>query len=191
MDFYKGKGWGVDCKGELLYQFDRRGNLLERHLIGEENKCARIIAESNYIFLIPVCGNVIEVFDIDKGQMIKIDLQKHALFSIPEIFVYPDFWGYIKMNEMLWLLPLKHPLLIINRNTLEYKQKKLEYKKDFLQNKYGEYCEYARQIRDFVFYENSLNTNLGRYLEMINEDNWLIGEKDEIVYGKDIWQVFR
>lgn len=190
-DFCEGIGWAVDRNGKL-YKFDREGEILETHSLYSNTMYTRIAVYSDKIFMLPVGESQIEVFNIEKKDMIKIEMQQRKEpVGVWEVFQYPDYWKCVKVNTFIWLMPLKYPLLIINLATLECKQRELEYTNDFSKDKYREYHAYVRKMRKTLFYENSFNESLERFLKVVNTGDYLTREKEEIVYGRYTWKAIQ
>lgn len=191
-DFSMGAGWAVNGTGSRLYHFDKEGNLLKSISINEKNKFGMMILEERKIFLLPVKGTGLKVFDIDNECMIRIDMQTEKVpICFQEMFCFPDYWYYLKKNDFIWILPLKYPLQIINVETLECKSKSLEYSNDFSLRMYREYHEYAQRKKSFIFQENSLMSSFGRYLELVKQGDTVLSKGDKMTYGKKIWRLFK
>lgn len=190
-DFHDGIGWAIGNQGKHLYQFDRWGKVLNDYQTDAETEYIRIIAERNCVFLLPVDKSKLWVFCcVDKGGK-EIGREIESLtIGYPEILGMPAYWDYIKEDNSIFFLPLKYPFQNIDINTLVCKEIALKYSEEFSETKYWEYCEYARKNRKIVFSENTSNSSLRRYLELIQWNNWKSEKQKKVSCAKKIWEIF-
>lgn len=188
-DFCENNGWAVGSNGKYLYQFDEEGNLRKESLIDLKTEIARIIVKSKYIFLLPLEGNQIWIFDRKSEDVknIQMKVEKDAAI-FPPITGILDYWDYVEIKREIWLLPLRHPLLMIDKDTGRSQQKEITYTYRLSAEKYWSCCNYVRSIRKqpSFFIENT-DGELEKYLELIQENSNLSKEEKECC-GEAIWK---
>lgn len=191
-DFCEDAGWAVTCCGKYLYHFDKEGNVLGKYLAEQGIAFTRIIAENKKIFLFPLVEGEIRVFDVENELFKKIGtLHKNKVSGYLEFSNLPAYWGYVKKNLKMWFLPLKYPFQIIDLDTLTWEEKVLEYTDGFSEDKYEAYCRYVRNIKGFIFSENSSNRKLKKYFELVDRNSVLLTQRGEETNGDIIWKTVR
>lgn len=190
--FCQSEMWTVDHKGEILYQFDGKGNLLEEYPIHIGAECGRLIAENNKVFLLPVNQQTIRVFDVETKQVREIDIQRDKkAFFIAETFHSVGYWGYIKRDSEIWFLPWRYSLQIVNMSSLSGIGGAFRYADDFSETDYPQYYKYASKFKRQVYSENKSNRRMEDYLILVENKEFTINKQSKSDIGKNIWNMFR
>jgi hypothetical protein len=188
-DFYENSGWAVGSCGKYLYQFNEKGILLKSFFIDLKTEIARIIVKAKYIFFLPLEGNSIWIFDRKSEKVKTVSMEMKKSVSIfPPLLTVLHYWDYVEIKHEIWLLPLRHPLLIIDTDTGRIQQKEITYTDKFSTMKYWSCCNYVRNIRkQSSFFNENAEGELEKYMQLI-QCNIDIPEKENECCGKIIWK---
>lgn len=187
-DFCERGGWAVGSKGNYLYQFDEKGNLVDSFSVQLKTEIVRILMKQNKVFLILTEGKGIWMFDKDSGKVRKIDMaREEEKATFPPFSGILDYWDYVETQNRICFLPLRHPMQVIDVETGRDQQKVITYSDDFSKRDYWSYCNYVRKIRwQCPFFNETLDGDFGNYLELIQGDISISKEKEKL-YGEKIW----
>ncbi len=187
-DFVGDTVWAYQDQGSCLCRFGREGNLLDSYPIETGKTPVRILAQADHIVLLPEEGSTIGIFDVKTGKVRTIGGDGSGLLPIlPEAFHVPSYWDHGTDGDLLWLLPLRYPMVKVNLETLEWSQHRLEYGDDCPEGRYWEWCQWLRESRDRSYYHEDPVTGLKGYLEFVKMGS-AVKAKEQAPCGANIWK---
>ncbi len=186
----KDKIWILPISGEYLYAVNFRGKITDKINLNQTesgilpNKFIKIVAIEENIFLLPVYGESINVYQCGEKQIVKIETKgkplKGRLFRRDAV----SYWGVLVENEILHLLPCNYPYKKIYLNSLKCEEYNLCYGKHI---DYTQYWDMAWHVQKDCIVEKE-KSDLEDFYQSICSlcESPFPKENQEI--GKKIWR---
>ncbi len=166
-DFYGDEGWVLTSGGTNLYRIDTDGKCLGRIPMKIRQEFVRLAATPRYIFLLPREGSTISVYDQYMQCFKYINSDKPEVgHLLPEPLYVGAYWDYMISENQIYFMQCKYALLIVDLDTLEYRQRDLHYSESFSKKNYWNYYWWIQQMYRKEFKEPMMYSLKG-YLKMV------------------------
>lgn len=170
-DFLDGAVWAIGHGGEYLYKFDLSGKLLDAYTTGFNFEITRIIAYGSRIIFMPQKDKDLWEFNTENRKFNKVftGTDKDILSEFPEKAELPSYWDYMIVNEDIWIMPLKQPLIILKNGVTGYIEKRIEYNEFFSEYMYWKNYMLIRKKRDKFLFLEKYDSEIKGYLAVLRK----------------------
>lgn len=187
---YGDRIWILPTSGEYIYALNFKGEIVDKvNLLQSEAGVSvkgfvRIAATENNIFLFPIYGGNVYVYQCRRNRILQLERGKKCLRGRLYEENPTPYWEYVVENEMLHLLPCDYRYKRINMSSLDIEEYSLSYGENI---NYGRYWKMMGKIRKECVLEKKESDleDFLQYLLCFCRD--YLGE-DNKNNGKEIWE---
>lgn len=191
IDVLKDEIWILPTEGNVLYVSDLRGKIIATIKLAVNKRMipsctfARIVAEENYVFLLPFSGQKIYVYKKKEKKITMIEVEKKLNGRYPIYRFATAYWACYAEKDEICFMPLKNRFLRINLQTLAWEQKNLFLPDSELEDWY-EWNQWISMSQEPAGKESDTSTLEG-YIKFI-ESYYCVAEADKCDVGNEIWR---